>query len=129
MGEIRALMGRYLVSGNHDDAFEFATAAPYHKLDVPHESVVTRRRAEHELNVVKIDWNKSTKALRTSVEAIAHTLPHLLLTHNAKAFAAASDTGIPLVLAGQTNDGQVAPTHSFRIGSMSQRKLLCWWRG
>ena len=111
MGEIRAPLGRYLVLGNHDhldDAVEFAAAAAHHKLDVLHESVATRRRAEHDLRVAGIDWNKSPKALRASVEAIAHTRPHLLLTHNPKAFAAASDAGIPLVLAGHTHGGQVA---------------------
>ncbi|MCE9619917.1 MAG: metallophosphoesterase family protein [Planctomycetes bacterium] len=111
MGKVRAPLGHFLVLGNHDhldDATSFAAAATHHRLDVLHQKVVTRRRAKHDLRIAGIDWHKSPKALQKSVESIAHKHPHLLLTHNPKAFASASTEGIPLVLAGHTHGGQVA---------------------
>ncbi len=111
MGGVRAPMGRYLVLGNHDhldDAAAFSAAASRHRLEVLHQKVIVRRRDKHDLRVAGIDWHKSPRSLHAFVGSVAPRHPHLLLTHNPKAFAAASDAGIPLVLAGHTHGGQVA---------------------
>jgi len=111
MGNMRAPLGRYLVLGNHDhldDPDAITEAARDRGLLVLAGGVHTRRRAGHEFRVAGIDWHGTPRELSRMVHEVGEERPHLLLSHNPKAFPAAARLGIPLTLAGHTHGGQVA---------------------
>ncbi len=111
LASVKATYGTYLVLGNHDEldkpnmVIDAALQAGIHLLQ---DSTYTIHKGDGSLHVAGIGWTKSKKKCETKVQYTCNSETHLLLSHNPKAFHAATAISIPLTLAGHTHGGQVA---------------------
>ncbi len=108
---INAPLGTALVLGNHDEldcARTLSAMAQEAGIQLLRDGSCQIHHNGSMLNVAGIDWAKTAKQCRSKVEAVCDTETHLLLSHNPKAFKAASELGIPLTLSGHTHGGQIA---------------------
>ncbi len=111
LASVQAPLGSMLVLGNHDE-LDCARTLSAMALDA---GITLLRDATCQvqfhgdiLNIAGIDWAKSAKKCKQKVESVCDEETHLLLSHNPKAFKAASMLGIPLTLSGHTHGGQMA---------------------
>ncbi len=112
MAALDAPMGTALVLGNHDelhcpDTIErLGTEAG---LQVLRNAAVEIAHNGNHLVVGGIDWARTADECAKFVDlTTGDDGAHLLLSHNPKAFARASECGVPLTLSGHTHGGQIA---------------------
>ncbi len=113
LAETEAPLGCLLVLGNHDELHDpdgLAQSAREFGITVLRNEAVRISRNGVSMVVAGIEWGKSAMACARHVDAACGDGqdPHLLLSHNPKAFLRAADLGIPLTLSGHTHGGQIA---------------------
>jgi predicted MPP superfamily phosphohydrolase len=132
---IDAPLGSALVLGNHDELHcpdtvqRLGIEAGLHVLR--NEAIKINHNGEH-LIVGGIDWARTAsqcaKFIDLTVGDAAEEGAHLLLAHNPKAFARASQLSIPLTLSGHTHGGQLAlknrPNTNLAVGHRQSAGLF-----
>jgi predicted MPP superfamily phosphohydrolase len=111
IANINAPLGALLVLGNHDEldcARTLTSMAQQSGVRLLRDATFDIGHNGDVLSVAGIDWAKTSKQCRTKVEKVCDKQTHLLLSHNPKAFKAASELGVPLTLSGHTHGGQLA---------------------
>lgn len=111
LAAVGAPLGTAVVLGNHDELDDEEALAREAEqaglLVLRNEAAAINRQGEH-LVVAGVKWAKSASLCRRYVTRTCDDSVNLLLSHNPRSFAAASDLGIPLTLAGHTHGGQLA---------------------
>ncbi|MBC8201046.1 MAG: metallophosphoesterase [Planctomycetes bacterium] len=111
LANINAPLGTMLVLGNHDEldcSRTLTSMAQRSGVRLLRDATFDIRHNGDSLSIAGIDWAKTSKQCRVKVEKVCNKETHLLLSHNPKAFKAASEMGIPLTLSGHTHGGQLA---------------------
>lgn len=129
----RSKFGVYSCQGNHDcidsrKQFESDTV----KADVGMllDEIRTIDVRGQKVNLISPRWHgREDSLIRWSVKQLADSRPSdgwsILMAHHPHAFDAATDSGIPLTLAGHTHGGQLALTKNIGFGPMMYR----YWQG
>jgi predicted MPP superfamily phosphohydrolase len=111
MANMDSPLGTMLVLGNHDEldcVSTISNMALRSGISLLRDSRCTIIHNGATLHIAGIDWAKSQKKCAAKVNQVCKHETHLLLSHNPKAFSAASECHIPLTLSGHTHGGQLA---------------------
>lgn len=111
LANINAPLGTMLVLGNHDEldcVRTISSMAQQSGVVLLRDATIDIGHNGDTLSVAGIDWAKTSKQCKAKVERVCDKQTHLLLSHNPKAFKAASELGVPLTLSGHTHGGQLA---------------------
>ncbi len=111
LASMNAPLGTMLVLGNHDEldcANTISSMAMNAGVTLLRDATCQIQLGGNPLNIAGIDWAKSSRKCEEKVKRICTKDTHLLLSHNPKAFKAASRMNVPLTLSGHTHGGQVA---------------------
>ena len=125
LASVKTAYGTYLVLGNHDGLDNPKTivdAALQTGIHVLQDSTCTVCRGKERLRIAGIGWAKSEKQCDAKVQNTCKSESHLLLSHNPKAFHAASKLSIPLTLSGHTHGGQIALPGKKRVNLAAAHK-------
>ena len=116
LAKVDAPLGCMLVLGNHDELHDpdgLAHCARDLGITVLRNEAVSVTRGGTPMTplvIAGIEWGRSAVRCARHVDMACGDGrdPHLLLSHNPKAFLRAADMGIPLTLSGHTHGGQIA---------------------
>jgi hypothetical protein len=111
LASIKAPLGAMFVLGNHDEldcATTISSMAINAGITLLRDSTCHVYHGGNALHIAGIDWAKSSRKCKEKVNRVCTKDTHILLSHNPKAFKAASKMSVPLTLSGHTHGGQVA---------------------
>tara|TARA_Y100000590_G_C15609810_1_gene973398 strand:+ start:335 stop:1180 length:846 start_codon:yes stop_codon:yes gene_type:complete len=125
LASVSTTYGTYLVLGNHDELDKpkvVIDAALQVGIHVLQDSTCTIHKGDACLQIAGVGWAKSEKQCSVKVQNTCSNETHLLLSHNPKAFHAASELSIPLTLSGHTHGGQIALKRKKRVNLAAAHK-------